>query len=567
VATVADLLMQAWQHHQAGDLSRAEQFYRQALRHEPNNVEAHNNLGSVLQSQGRIEEAVAHWEEALAIRPDGVEARVNLGGALVHLDRVPEALVHCEEAARQRPDMAEVQNNLGNVLAGLDHIERADGCYRQALRINPRFALAYNNLGNVLVRQDKLDEAVNCYRQAVQLQANYVEAHGNLGNAYFLSGRLDEAQASYNQALRVDSGDADTHFNQALLWLLQGKSADGWAEYEWRWRTKGFQRLAFRQPRWDGSRAPSSDSTLLLIGEQGLGDTLQFVRYASLIRERGWRIVLQCQAPLVRILAGMGGLDKVLALGGPFPKFDAYLPLLSIPAVFQTLPDTVPAKTPYLQADADLLGHWQRKLSGVRCPVSGVGKVSEVRCPMSEVKNSSSDIGLRTPDSGRFLIGIAWQGSTHVRADRQRSIPLARFARLAEIKGVQLISLQKGPGAEQLPSLTSYTGHRTSDFLVVDLGSEWDEASGAFMDTAAIMKNLDLVISSDTAVPHLAGALGVPVWVALPLVPDWRWLLQRQDTPWYPTMRLFRQTRRGGWDDVFERMAKELENWPRMRHG
>jgi Flp pilus assembly protein TadD len=536
---VAELFMLAWQHHEAGDFCRAEQLYRQALRYDPNNVEAHNNLGNALLSQGKVEEAVAHWQVALTIRPEAIEARVNIGGALVHLGRLQEALSQCEEAVRQRPDLAETQNNLGNALAGLEDFESAAACYRQALQINPQFALTYNNLANLFVKQDKLDEAVGCYQQALQLKHNYVEAHSNLGNVYFLKGQFDQAQACYDQALRVDAGDADTHFNQALLWLLQGKWAQGWTEYEWRWQTKGFQRYTFRQPRWDGSPAPSSHCTLLLLGEQGLGDTLHFVRYVSLVRQRGWRIILQCQAPLVRVLAGVEGIDKVLALGAPLPAFDAYLPLLSLPTVFRTMPDTVPATVPYLHADAALIEHWRRKMS-------------DVLCPMSDVKTTNADIEQRTSDIGRALrIGIAWQGSPTFRADRQRSIPLEQFARLAQVEGVQLISLQKGPGTDQLQALAGR-------FPIIDLGTGLDEASGPFMDTAAIMKNLDLVISSDTAVPHLAGALGVRVWVALPLVPDWRWLLLRQDTPWYPTMRLFRQTRSGDWEDVFARIASEL---------
>jgi hypothetical protein len=291
---------------------------------------------------------------------------------------------------------------------------------------------------------------------------------------------------------------------------------------------------------------------LLLLAEQGLGDALQFVRYAPLVKQRGGRVVLQCHPPLMRLLANMPGIDQLVAAGSPLPPFDTYAPLLTLPAIFGTSTSGALEADPYLQANAALVEHWREEL-----------KKSEVRSPMSDVQTSSNDIGHRTSDFGRaFRVGIAWQGNPIFRIDHQRSIPLARFARLAEIEGVQLISLQKGPGTEQLPSFAK---------SVNDLGNRLDEASGPFMDTAAVMKNLDLVISSDTAVPHLAGALGVPVWVALPWVPDWRWLLRCEDCPWYPTMRLFRQTRYGHWDDVFDRIAEELRilatDETRIKHG
>jgi tetratricopeptide (TPR) repeat protein len=555
MATVAELFALAWQHQQAGDVVRAEQFYRQALRHDPNSVEAHNNLGNTLLSQGKVEAAVAHWQEALRIRPDSVEAQVNLGGALVQLGRFDEALAFCEQAVRQRPDLAEALNNLGNALAGKDQFDRAVACYREALRVNPQFALAYNNFGNALIREDRIDEAIDCYQRAIQLKPGYAEAYSNLGNACFLSARFYEAQACYDQSLRLEAGDPDTHFNQALLWLLQEKWDKGWVEYDWRWRTKGFPRYNFAQPRWDGSPPAGGKNTLLWLAEQGLGDTMHFVRYASLAQERGWKILLQSQAPLARLLTGIKGIDQVLPQNTPLPPFDAYLPLLSLSMVFGTLPATVPVTVPYLHANAALVERWRQELKWT---------VDSTRWTAMQQRSAAVHRSLSTVHRPPFKIGIAWQGTPTFRSDRQRSIPLAHFGRLAQVEGVSLISLQKGPGTDQLQAVVG-------QFPVLDLGNQLDEASGAFMDTAAIMKNLDLVITSDTAVAHLAGALGVPVWVALPLVPDWRWLLQRPDSPWYPTMRLFRQTRYGHWDDVFDQMAAELrvlatdETW--IKHG
>jgi hypothetical protein len=303
-----------------------------------------------------------------------------------------------------------------------------------------------------------------------------------------------------------------------------GKWREAWPEYEWRWQTKGFPRFAFGQPRWDGQ---GNAGTLLVLGEQGLGDTLQFVRYLPLVRKRGWKVIFQPQSPLTRLL----GADRA-------PDFDAYVPLLSLAGVFHTTPDTVPAAVPYLHSDAGLAEYWRGQLRE--------SAKSKVRSAKSEGTALTSHIAHRT---SHLLVGIAWQGDPTFRSDRQRSIPLTCFAPLVQVQGVKLISLQKGPGTEQLREMKD----------VQDLGNRLDEAAGPFMDSVAILQSVDLVVCSDTAVAHLAGALGVPVWLALPVVPDWRWLLQRSDSPWYPSMRLFRQTRRGDWDEVFERMARELK--------
>ena len=269
------------------------------------------------------------------------------------------------------------------------------------------------------------------------------------------------------------------------------------------------------QPRWNGSDLEGR--AILVYSEQGLGDTIQFIRYAPLVEQRGGKVLFECQPALMPLLANAQGIDTLLPRGGTLPSFDVQAPLLSLPGIVGTRPDTVPAAVPYLQANDKLVGRWRKELE----PLRG------------------------------FKIGITWQGSPTQGYDRLRSVPLTHLATLAAVPGVHLISLQKRIGTDQLRSMAG-------GFSVVDFGSRLDEESGAFMDTAAIMMNLDLVISSDTAVPHLAGALGVPVWLALPWVPDWRWLLEREDSPWYPTMRLFRQPRFGNWDGVFERMAEEL---------
>ena len=302
--------------------------------------------------------------------------------------------------------------------------------------------------------------------------------------------------------------------------LLTGDFERGWAEYEWRWKTKeqSFQRRSFSQPLWDGQAL--AGRTILLHAEQGLGDTIQFVRYVPLVKERGGRVVVECQPPLLPLLADCPGIDEIVAKGNPLPAFEVQAPLLSLPGILGTTVDSIPAHVPYLRVDQELEQFWQKKLD----PLGG------------------------------FKVGIVWQGNPQFRGDHQRSIPLPHYEALARVAGVRLVSLQKGAGANQLRMLAG-------SFPVLDLGPQLE----TFNDTAAALKNLDLLISSCTSVPHLAGALGRPVWLALSFVPDWRWLMEREDTPWYPHHRLFRQNRPGDWSEVFERIAGALSGLAKNR--
>jgi hypothetical protein len=290
--------------------------------------------------------------------------------------------------------------------------------------------------------------------------------------------------------------------------LLSGDFERGWAEYEWRWKTKDCPRRNFSQATWDGQ--PLDGKTILLHAEQGLGDVIQVVRYAALVKRRGGVVVVECPRPLLSLLANCEGIDRLVGRGEELPSFDVQASLLSLPGIFHTTLEDLPATIPYLFADPGLAQRWRQELDRI----------------------------------AGFKIGIAWQGSLQNRNDRDRSIPLDCFEPLARCSGVQLLSLQKGAGVEQLPEVTKR-------FPVTELGSRLED----FMDTAAVLANLDLVVTCDTAVAHLAGALGAAVWVAIPFVPDWRWLLDRSDSPWYPTTRLFRQESRGDWQGVFQRIA------------
>jgi tetratricopeptide (TPR) repeat protein len=541
----ADKFAEAWHAQQAGDLPRAEGLYRELLRQEPENARAWYVLGTVYYKQRQIDEAIAAFRRALEIRPDEAGGHFHLGNVLLEQQQWRAAAAAYRQCLDLQPDHVGALANLGVALSEHGKVEEAVECWKQAIEIKPDCAEAHHNLGNLLRRQKKLEEAVVHFRAAVKAKPDYAGAHSNLGAALAALGRADEAIPLLEEALRLRPDHAETlntlgaalstqgrmaeaiaqydkavalrpdyaeaHWNLALALLLQGDYERGWPEYEWRWRWRRNVPW-FPQPLWDGS--PLNGQTILLHSEQGLGDTLQFIRYAALVRERGGTVIVQCQQALLPLLRRCPGIDRLIPDGGTFPGFAVQAPLMSLGGIFGTTLATIPASVPYLFADPDLVEHWRLQLAPVR--------------------------GLR--------VGIAWQGSKTHAWDRHRSIPPEQFGVLARLPGVRLISLQKGDQAE--------AGRGAP---VLSLGRRLDEDAGPFMDTAAIMQNLDLVITADTAIAHLAGALGVPVWVGLCAAPDWRWLLQGETSPWYPTMRLFRQWVPGDWEDVFTRLAAELQ--------
>ena len=501
-------------------LDDAVACYGRALKLKPNFADAHYNLGNALKNQGKLEEAVACYRCALELIPGVVGAHCNLGNTLKDQGKLDEAAVSYRRALELKPNFAEIHNNLGNTLNAQGKLEEAAACSRRALELKPDYAEAHNSLGIVLKGQGRPDESRACFRRALELKPDYADAHCNLGSAFIDQGKLEEAAVCLRRALELKPDSVDAHCSRAFLWLLGGNFAQGWPEYEWRWRKKDFPPRRFPQPLWNGESL--TGKTILLHAEQGLGDTFQFVRYASLVKQYGGTVILECQRPLLALLEGCPGVDQLIGRGNDSPAFDVYAPLLSVPGILKTSLDTIPAAVPYLFASAALIEYWREKLRAVR----------------------------------GYKIGINWQGRSGQGPWLARNIPLQQFAGLAEIPGVRLISLQKGAGREEL-------AQARESFPIVDLGEEVDQANGAFVDTAAIMRNLDLVITSDTAVPHLAGSLGVPVWVALPVAPDWRWLLDRCDSPWYPTMRLFRQKERGNWQGLFADIRKALCEAPR----
>jgi Flp pilus assembly protein TadD len=502
--TVQEALALAWRCLQTGDRAGAGRLQQQIIEAAPDNPDVLRASAGLAQALGDLSSAVSLYRRAIELRPDHAET---------HLD-------------------------LGNCLYFQENREEASAAYTRALQLKPDYEQAHTNLGTILQDRGFLDEAVMHHRQALQVNPDFFDAHYNLANALKEMGQNEEAADSYRRALGLRPGFPGAHLNLGMVYLLLGEYEEGWPHYEWRWQCNQPPPRGFPQPLWDGS--PLAGKTILLHAEQGLGDTMLFVRYAEMVKQSGGRVVLECSRSLIPLLRSLPGPDELVARGAPLPNFDVHAPLLGLPGIFRTSLATVPARAPYLFADPDLCRYWQGEMDS--------GDLHPPLVTSVDPKKSRAE----TPRLGRaFRVGIAWQGDPTYRWDRQRSIPLSSFAPLAGVEGVQLISLQKGPGSEQL-------AESAGRFPVLDLAPRLDMTTGTFMDTAAVMKNLDLVIAPDTAVTHLAGALGVPAWVPLASNPHWLWMLGRDDSPWYPTLRLFRQQHAGRWDDVFARMVARL---------
>ncbi len=501
-----------------GKLHEAVTCYCLALELKPELAVAHSNLGAALRALGQLDDAIGCYERAVELLPELPEAHRNLGNALMDLGRLDDAVASYWEALQLKPDCPEICNNLGYALLEKgNNLEEATAYFRRAVQLRPDYAEAYSNLGAAYRQQVKLEEAVTCFGMALELVPDFIEAHSNLGNALHLQGKLDEAAASFQRALELKPDHADAHFSQSFLMLQRGDFERGWAEHEWRWKTRINPLRGFSQSEWNGKALPPG-ATLLVYAEQGLGDTMQFVRYVSLVKQHSpaAKIVLECDRPLASILASVHGIDRVICRGDQLPHFDTHVSVQSLPLVFGTRMETIPQGVPYLFADSSLVTGWRESLAEIT--------------------------GTR--------IGINWRGSSDHPLSQRRDLPLALFSKLAEVPGVRLISLQKGASVAELAM--------AGETPIAHLGEDFDTAHGAFMDTAAVMMSLDLVITSDTSMAHLAGALGVPVWVALPYAADWRWFLDRSNSPWYPTMRLFRQQAAGEWESAFEEMKAAL---------
>lgn len=530
-----------------GRLDEAIASYRDTLQLQPNHAEALYNLGNALMGKGQADQAVLCYRSALHIRPTYAEANVNLGSALVALKKYKDAVAAYRQALLLEADLPEIHNNLCAALLKLGRYEEAFTAIRRALDLRPDYAEAHHNLGSVLAANRHFDEAIVAFRRAIDLQPFYPQAHGNLGNALREIGRADEAVAACHHALEQDPNSSEAHnnlasafletgrfddaessfcrafelapecddarVNHAMLLLLRGDFERGWPQYEARLRLSPTSARDFPQPVWDGS--PLEGRRILIHAEQGFGDAIHFIRYAPLLAERGGEVIVECRSALADLFRTVAGVREVVGQGDPLPPFDVHVPMLSQPLLFQTRRATIPKNIPYLLVDPARREIWKKRLGDKRA---------------------------------RLRIGLCSTGSPQNRRTRVRDISLGQLRPILEVEGIDFFNLQPSSPTE------ASTQSSRAEAGLIDHTKEIRD----FADTAAFMAELDLIITVDTAVAHLAGALGRPVWTLLPLIPDWRWGLEGADTPWYPTMQLFRQTTAGDWDSVVHRVAGAL---------
>ena len=465
-------------------------------------------LGNTLHIAGRYDEAAESYRRAIACRPTHAEAFHNLGVTRMLQQRPLDAVAAYEQAVRIKPDYPEPHQNLGVLMQKLGEHDRAEYHYCEALKLAPESLPVLYNLALFAQERGMLDEAVKGYGEVLARDPEHAEARNNLGNTLKALGRPAEAIDHYRQTLALDPRSVEAPWNLGLAQLLLGEWDEGWKGHEWRLRQKDVSPRVFRQPMWDG--APLDGKRILLHAEQGLGDTIQFARYAPMVRQRGGVVILECQPPLTGLLTGMDGVDELIGRGQGLPEFSCHAPLLSLPGIFKTALDTVPAEVPYLAVSPAETERWR------------------------EIIDSRMD-GRRAPK-----VGLVWAGNPRHRQDRVRSMSPNELSPLAGIKDVVFFSLQKE--ATATPELEAIELH-----------------DSGMPDVAAILLNLDLVISVDTSIAHLAGALNRPAWTLLPFAPDWRWMAERPDSPWYPSMRLYRQEKRSSWTEPVARVHADLE--------
>ena len=487
----------------------------QALRVNPANPFTQCNLGTALQALGEWDAALASYDRAVSLKPDYALAYNNRGNVLRSLRRLHEALASFERAIEIQVNFVEAYSNLGNVQGELRLWELALSSYDKALALRPDFAEGHSNRGSALRALSRPGEALASFDKAIAIRPGYAEAHVNRGNVLCELQEFESATAAYNRAIATQKDYAPAHVSRGLMHLLHGNFERGWADYEWRWRDapSGSSRKArsFSQPLWLGKESLAG-KTILLHDEQGLGDSLQFCRYAKLVADEKATVILGVQKPLLGLMRGLAGVTHLVTEGLPVTDFDFHCPLLSLPLAFNTRLHTIPAPRGYLSADAAKTALWQTRISCTPAP----------------------------------RIGLVWSGSTNHANDHTRSIPLTEMLQFLP-RDLQYISLQKHlrPGDDAML--------RTQP-EIADVAGELHD----FTDTAALCQCLDLVITVDTSVAHLNGALGNPTWLLLPFNPDWRWLLKRDDSPWYPTLKLYRQIRPGDWRELLSRVRADL---------
>ncbi len=491
----------------------AQDICHDLLRAEPENVELLTLVGLLAYRRGDLEEALQAFSRAAFLQPESAELRNNVGVAYQDLNCHDSAALHFREALSLREEYPEARCNLATALLHLGEAEEAIRNYCDAIAAAPGYADAYHLLGNALRRQGEWEGAVQCYQKALELDPGNLKTLVNLGGSLFTLNRFEEAIAAQRRALLIDPDHVDAHWNLALLLLTTGNYREGFREYQWRLKdpAAGFPESCAGKKPWDGSAL--CGRTLLLRCEQGFGDTIQFFRYAQWLSRRGERVALECRRELLPLLAIQEPALTCFAAGDPPPPFDCFAYLMSLPHLLGTCVETIPPQEPPLRADPERAACWRDWIPG-----------------------------------GSTKVGVVWAGSAGYRNDRYRSLPARALASLAGLPGVRLYNLQLPAAADDLAAIGE----------ICDLTGRIRD----FSDTAALIEELDLVVSVDTAVAHLAAAMGKPVWLLLPFSCEWRWLSGRSDSPWYPSVAIYRQPSFGDWEGVIAAVAADLAAWP-----
>lgn len=513
-AAIQDALRQAHGLHEQGRLAEAEEAYRYVLRLHSTHVDALHGLGLLHYRQHRCGEALVLYDRLRVMLPRHPALLTDRGNALMRLGRTADALADYDKALAVAPDHIPSLYNRGNALLALGRPVEALASYDRALALQPALAEALANRGNALRALGRFDEALAGYEAALALRPDDAEILNNRASALFNLGRDAEAIAAFEAALARAPQFGQARYNMALALLRQGDFAAGWPAYEARWDTPVFvpQRRGFNVPLWLGQQ-PIAGRTILLHAEQGFGDTIQFIRYLPQVAALGARVTVEVPAELIELVSGFACDAAVIARGTALPAFDLHCPLMSLPLAFGTRPDTIPVPIPYLSAPAAKAESWRERLGSVSAP----------------------------------RIGLVWAGRRTHDNDAQRSLTLPALDPLFATKDRSFVSLQKELNAADAAALAARP-------QIVALGNEF----ASFADTAAAIAALDLVITIDTSVAHLAGAMGKPVWILLPHAPDYRWLNDRIDSPWYPSARLFRQMKPRDWPSAIEAVASAL---------
>jgi tetratricopeptide (TPR) repeat protein len=462
--------------------------------------------------QGRLKEAVAAYKQSLSLRPDASHVHDRLGLVLQQQGKLAEALACFRHAVALDLEAVDALGHLGEAQAAVGRPDQAVGTFRRAVAMRPDLAESHYNLGLALEKNRQSELAADSFRKALAIQPKMHQAHANLGVSLSELGHTDDAEAAFRAAMEIRPDYANAHWNLGLSLLRKGDFQNGWPEYEWRWKVDEFAPpIRFTRPRWDGTDLRGR--RILIYGEQGFGDVIQFIRYLPQVSARGGRVLVACHPSLHRLFKDFTSVQQWVAADQSMPSHDVYCPLISLPRLFGTTLENIPANIPYLTADPELTQQWQTRL----------------------------------PPATRPRVGLVWAGR-HT-PDPDRSVPIEYLSPLAQVSSVQFISLQKGIAPEKAQSVGAMLNM-----------PDWTAELKHFADTAALIANLDLVITIDTAVAHLAGAMGKPTWVLLKRYPDWRWMLDRPDSAWYPTMRLFRQPQIGDWQTPIAQIVEALRS-------